>query len=115
MIIVPAHTRHQTAHSRELGRRVDDLVSEYRRDNPDATENDVRAALMRSTSFSDSADARRKRVAGVAVAAALVGAFTATASAGGKFPGGSTVTLILAIAAGVGAVAFAVVRLAQRD
>jgi hypothetical protein len=113
---IPAHTAHrETRHSRELSRRVDDVVREYRRDHPDATEADVRAALAQSApgGVSPFVD-RRKRFAAAGVMAALVGAFTATASAGGQFTS-QTWMLIVGIVVAVGAVAMLAIRLSQRD
>ena len=116
MIIIPAHSsRVETRHSRELNRRVDDVIRDYRRDHPDVTDADVSTALLRSAPGGVSRDvARRKRVAAVGVSAALVGAFTAISSSGGQF-NSQTWMLILAVVAGVGGVAIAAIRLARRD
>ena len=116
MIIVPGSTAVRASrHSRELSRRIDDAVRDYRRDNPDASEADVRAALLQSAPGSESTYVvRRKRVVAVAVAAALVGAFTAVSSSGGKFTS-PTWTLIAGVVVAVGVVAFAAIRLAQRS
>ena len=116
MIIVPLHTsRQETRHSRELSSRVDDVVRDYRRDNPDVTESDVRTALLRSAPAGDAPDVvRRRRAVGVGIAAAAVGAFTATANAGGTF-NRPTWLLVSGIVAAVGAVAFVAIRWARRD
>lgn len=116
MIIVPAVRQlNETRHSRELNKRVDQVVREYRRDHPDVTEAEVRAALLQSAPGDESPYVvRRRKVAGVGIAAALVGAFTAVSSAGGTF-NNQTWMLILGIVAAVGAVTFAAIRLARRD
>jgi hypothetical protein len=108
MIIVPGlPPMQETRHSRELNKRVDDVVREYRRDHPDMTEAEVHTALMKSAPGGVSPDvARRRRLAAIDVAAALVGAFTATASAGGNF-NSQTWLLIYGIVAAVGGVAIA--------
>ena len=116
MIIVPGlPPLQETRHSRELSRRVDDAVRDYRRINPDVTEADVRTALLQSTPAGASPDvARRRRAVGVGLAAAVVGAFTATANSGGKFTG-QTWIMILGAVAVAGAIAFVAIRIAQRD
>ena len=116
MIIVPGlPPMQETRHSRELNKRVDDVVREYRRDHPDMTEAEVHTALMKSAPSGVSPDvARRRRVAAIGVAAALIGAFTATANAGGNF-NNQTWLLIFGIVAAVGGVAIAAIRLARRD
>src|SRR5262245_10554039 len=116
MIIIPGRPALQeTRHSREMSRRVDDAIREYRREHPDATEADVRTALVQSAPSDDSPFVeRRKRFAAVGVAAALVGAFTAVSSSGGKFDS-QTWMLIVGIVAVVGAAAVLAIRLAQRD
>ncbi len=116
MIIVPGlPPLQETRHSRELSRRVDDAVRDYRRINPDVTEADVRTALLQSAPPGASPDvARRRRVAGAAMAAAGVGAFTAIASAGGDF-NNQTWLLVVGIVGAVGALAFVAIRWARRD
>ena len=116
MIILHTHQElPQTRHSRELKKRIDEVVRDYLRDHPDMKEAEVRAALMESApaGVSPVVD-RRRKAAAVGVAAALVGAFTATASAGGNF-NSQTWMLISGVVAAVGAVAFAAIRLARRD
>ena len=116
MIIVPGlPPLQETRHSRELNKRVDEVVRAYRRDHPDMTEAEVRTALMKSAPGGVSADVeRRRRFAAIGVGAALVGAFTATASAGGNF-NSQTWMLIIGVMAAVGGVAIAAIRLARRD
>ena len=116
MIIVPGlPPLQETRHSRELSRRVDDAVRDYRRDNPDVTEADVRTALLKSAPAGDAPElVRRRRIVAVALMAAAVGVFTATASAGGKFTGPAWM-VILGVVAVVAAVAIAAIRIAQRD
>jgi len=116
MIIVPGlPPLQETRHSRELSRRVDDAVRDYRRTNPDVTEADVRTALLQSTPAGMSPDvARRRKVAGAGVAAAIAGAFAASARAGGNF-NGQTWLLVVGIVGAVGALAFVAIRWARRD
>ena len=116
MIIVPGlPPLQETRHSRELSRRIHDAVRDYQRANPDTTEADVRTALLRSAPAGGAPDVvRRRRVAATAVAAAAVGAFTATARAGGKFDGNTTMAIV-GIVAVVAAIAFAIIRIGQRD
>jgi hypothetical protein len=117
MIIIPGHpaTLVETSHSRELNRRVDDVIRDYRRDHPDVTDADVSAALMRSAPGRLAPDAaRRRRAVAIGVSAALVGMFTAVAQGGGKL-NNQTWLLVCGVVAVVGAVAIAAIRLARRD
>jgi hypothetical protein len=105
----------ETRNSRELNRRVEEAIRDYRRDHPEITEAEVRAALMQSTPGSDAPGAmRRKKAVAVAIAAACVGAFTATASAGGSFTR-PTWIMIGGVVAAVAAIAVAILRMAHRD
>jgi hypothetical protein len=115
MIIIPGQPALQeTRHSRELQGRVEKAIREYQREHPDATEADVRIALMKSTP-GDAPEVQRRRTAiAVAIAAAVMGAFTATASSGGNFTS-QTWVMIFGIVAAVGGVAFAAIRLARRS
>jgi hypothetical protein len=116
MIIVPGVPElPQTRHSRELNKQVDDVVRDYRRNHPDVTDGEVRAALLRSSPAGELPGvARRKMVAGVAVGAAMAGAFAAMARSGGTFAG-ATGWMIGGIVVAVLAIAIAVLRIAQRD
>ena len=116
MIIVPGiPSMRETRHSRELNKRVHEVVREYLRDHPDMTEAEVRAALMQAAPGGLTPNVeRRRRIAAIGAAAAAVGAFTATASAGGNF-NSQTWLMIFGIVAAVGGVAIAAIRLARRD
>ncbi len=116
MIIVPGVPElPQTRHSRELNKQVDDVVRDYRRKHPDVTDGEIRAALMRSSPAGELPGvARRRKVAAVALGAAMAGAFGAMASSGGKFAG-ATGWMIGGIVVAVCAVAIVVLRIAQRD
>jgi hypothetical protein len=116
MIIVPGiPPMQETRNSRELNKRVEEAIRDYRRDHPELTEAEVRAALMQSTPGADAPGVvRRKRVLAAAIAAVCVGAFTATASAGGSFTR-PTWIMIGGVVAAVAAVAIAILRMAQRD
>ena len=118
MLIVPGlQPLQQTRHSRELGRRVEQLVRDYQRENPDVTEGDVRTALAQLTSDTSSPDTlRRKRVLAMVMAALTVGAFTAMASTGGAlFENNGMLFPIIGVVAAVCGVAFAVIRMVQRN
>ena len=119
MLIVPGlPPLQQTRHSRELGRRVEQLVRDYQRENPDVTEGDVRTALAQLTSSdAPSADAlRRKRVLAGVIAALGVGVFTAMASTGGElFQNNRMLLPIIGGVAAVAGVAMAALRLTRRD
>lgn len=86
MIIVPgAPAVQETRHSRELGRRIEQVVREYQRDNPDVSLSDVRLALMQRTPGGDAPDVvRRRRAAGLAVGAMMAGVFAYAAASGGR-------------------------------
>ena len=116
MIIVPGiPPLQETRNSRELNRRVEEAIRDYRRDHPEVTEAEVRVALMQSTPGSDAPGVvRRKKAVMVGVAAAAVGAFTAISSSGGKF-NNQTWVLVCGIVAAAAAVAFVIIRLARRD
>ena len=116
MLIVPGlPPLQQTRHSRELGRRVEQLVRDYQRANPDVTEGDVRTALAQLASGTESPDAqRRKRVLAIAIGALTVGAFTAMASTGGDlFENNRMLFPIIGVIAAVAGVAIAAIRLTR--
>jgi hypothetical protein len=116
MIIVPGATQVQeTRHSRELGRRIDQLVREYQRDHPDASLSDVRIALMQRTPGGDSPELmKRRRVLGAVIGAIGVGAFTTLAANGGRFEPSSQGWMLGIAVAIVGAMAVAL-RIARRS
>ena len=118
MLIVPGlPPLQQTRHSRELGRKVEQLVRDYQRENPDVTESDVRSALAQLTQAGEAPEAiRRRRVLGAVIGALAVGAFTAMASTGGSaFENNTMVWRIVGAVVAFGAVVFAAVRLARRS
>ena len=118
MLIVPGlPPLQQTRHSRELGRRVEQLVRDYQRENPGVTEGDVRTALAQLTAETPSPDAlRRKRVLAVVISALTVGAFTAMASTGGDlFENNRMLFPIIGVIAVVGGVAIAAIRMVHRN
>lgn len=120
MIIAPGlPPLQETRHSRELGRKIDQVVREYQRDHPDASLSDVRIALMQSTPGGDSPElVRRKRAITIAIAALGAGVFTFMASTGGGrfggFEGSTTTWRIVGVAAAVLGVAIAVIRRVRR-
>lgn len=118
MLIVPGLAPlQQTSNSRELGRRVEQVIRDYQRDHPEMTEAEVRAALVHSTPGDSPDVVRRRKVFGVAIGALTAAAFGVMASTGGgtRYSGGSGVWLIIGAVAAVCAVAFTLIRLARRN
>jgi hypothetical protein len=118
-IIVPDSAPTQTRHSRELGKRVDQVIHEFRREYPELTDDEIRAALDQATPAGAAprrgAGRRRPAVAAMAGVAAALAAGIAVAfdgSGGGGTAGdsGSGISLIVAgtIAAAVVVVALIV-------
>jgi hypothetical protein len=116
MIIAPGlPPLQQTRHSRELGRRVEQLVRDYQREHPDVSEGDVRAALAQLMSTESSEAYRRQRVLRVMIAALVaVGFGVIAASGGGRFENNQMVFRIIGLVAAVGGLAFAAIRMARR-
>lgn len=118
MLIVPGlPPMQQTRHSRELGRKVEQLVRDYQREHPDVTEGDVRTALAQLSSGGASPDGlRRKRVLVGVIGGLTAAAFAAMASTGGRGFENSTMTFrIIGVVVAVCAVALLAIRLARRD
>ena len=118
MIIVPGlPPLQQTRHSRELGKRVEQLVRDYQRENPDVTEGDVRTAMAQLSSGGPSSDTLRRKRALLAVVGGLTAAgFGMMASTGGKgFENNPLTFRIIGLIAGVCAVVFVAISLARRD
>ena len=116
MLIVPGlPPLQQTTNSRELGRRVEQVIREFQSDHPEMTEAEVRAALAQSTP-GDAELVRRRKIFGIAIGALTVAAFTVMASTGGgtRSIGGTGSWQIIAAVAAVCAVAFTLIRLARR-
>lgn len=117
MIIIPERTEPppQTPYSRELARRIEQQVRDYKREHPDLTADEVRAALMQSTPAEDSTNfMRRKRIAAIAMGAAVAGAFAVMASNSGNVAGINFGWKIVGVCAGVLAVTLAAIRIARR-
>lgn len=118
MIIAPGlPPLHQTRHSRELARRVEQAVRDYQRDNPDVTESDVRTALLQSAPGGDSPEVtRRKRVMGIVVAVLIGGVVALVASTGGgRFGEGTAVWQVVGVIAAVLAVVITAIRFTSRN
>jgi hypothetical protein len=118
MIIAPGlPPLQETRHSRELGRRIDQVVRDYQRDNPDASLSDVRIALMQIAPGAESPDmVRRKSALAVAIGALTVGAFTFMASTGGRgFDLGPMTWRIIGGGAALLGITIAVIRTARRS
>jgi hypothetical protein len=111
MMIIPGSSPlHETRHSRELGRLLDDVVREYQRTNPDVTDADVRTALLRLAP-----DDYRRRGLGVVIGVLTALAFGVMASTGGgRYAPGSLGWRILAIVGAVAGVTIVAIRLARR-
>ncbi|HEX6316356.1 MAG TPA: hypothetical protein VFZ73_15910 [Gemmatimonadaceae bacterium] len=111
MMIIPGGSPlHETRHSRELGRQLDDVVREYQRANPDVTDAEVRTALLRLAPYS-----YRRRVLAVMVGALMAVAFGVMASTGGgRYAPGTLGWRILGIMAAVAGVTIAAIRFARR-
>jgi hypothetical protein len=124
MIIVPTPppTRSATRHSRELGKRVEQLIRDYQREHPELTDDEIRAALAQSSLTSDddaqALQQRRKLVVTVAVGLAVAGLIAGTVldkGAGAASSGfGSGEWPVLSITIAVVVVAFAVIRMISR-
>ena len=118
MIIAPGlPPLHQTRHSRELARRVEQAVRDYQRDNPDVTESEVRTALLQSAPGGDAPEVmRRKRMMGLVVAVLMGGVFALVASTGGgRFGEGNAVWQVVGVIGAVIAVAITAIRFASRN
>ena|SRR5687768_16092274 len=118
MIILPGRTYEPvvTRHSRELSARIQQLVREYRSQNDDISDEELRSALQLATRATTGEDSllRRKRIMVGAVAAmvGVVGAFTA-ASSRTRTPD-DMIWLAVGGMAAVFAVVFALIRMARR-
>jgi hypothetical protein len=112
MIIIPDRPEPppQTPHSRELARRVEQEVRDYKRQHPELTEDEVRSALMQSTPAGDSTNFMvRKRIAALVIGAAVAGALGVMASnSGGNVAGINFGWKIVGVCAAVLAVAIAI-------
>ena len=118
MIIVPGlPPLQETRHSRELGRRIDEVVRDYQRAHPDASLSDVRIALMQRTPGGDSPEVvRRKRALGIAIAALGAGVFAFMAASGGgsRIDNNSMTWGIIGGVAALAGVTIAVIRMIRR-
>jgi len=116
MLIVPGFPPlQQTRHSRELSKRVEQLVRDFQRDHPELTEDEVRAALMASAPAGDAPEVvRRKRAFAVGMVAATVGAFVAVASNSGELAIRGVTWQIVGAVLAVCAVVIAAVVLVRR-
>ena len=118
MIIVPGLPPiEETKHSRELSRRIDQLVREYQRDHPDASLSDVRIALMQMAPGGDSPHVvRRRRMLSIALGALAAGVFAFIAATGGgsRFDNSSMTWRIIGGVAALLGVTIAVIRTIRR-
>jgi hypothetical protein len=118
MIIVPGRSYEPlvTRHSRELSRRVEQVVRDYQRDNDDVSDEELRSALTLATRATAGEDSllRRKRivVGAVAGAVAMVGAMVA-AGTRTRQPGDMVWVIFVVVAALAGG-AIGLLRLSRR-
>jgi hypothetical protein len=118
MIFVPAlHTHSPTHHSRELSRRIEQVVRDYQRDNPDASPSDVRIALAQLASGDSPEAVRRKQALAMVIGFLGVGAFTFMASTGGgsRFDNNTMMWGIIGGFAALLGVTIAVIRTIRRS
>ena len=112
---VPQQAPPPTARSRELGRRINDLVRDFKRDHPDVTDDEVRSALLHTapTAGANPTNARRA----IAVLVGIMAAFTAGSMVlgDGSTRAGSGVWMYVGVAIGVVGLVFAVIQFARRD
>jgi hypothetical protein len=116
MLIVPGLPPVQeTSHSRELRRRVEQVVRDYQRENSGATEADVHAAL--ALLAQDAAPGlRRRRAFAIATGALLAAGFVAMAATGGTaFQNNTLVWRVVGGAAALVAVSIALISLVRRS
>jgi len=120
MIIVPvpqqAPPPPPTARSRELGRRIDDLVRDFKRDHPDVTNDELRSALLHSAPAASGPDPRNARRAIGLLVAFLASGLAITVlmeSRSTRASGGAW--LFIGVAVGVAGLAFAVLQFVRRD
>jgi hypothetical protein len=119
MIIVPGRSYEPlvTRHSRELSRRVEQVVREYQTQNDDVSDEELRSALQLATRATAGEDSllRKKRIMVGAVAAgtAMVGAMVAATS--GVRQANDMIWLILGGVAAASGIAFAIIRTVRRS
>lgn len=107
---------HQTRHSRELARRVEQAVRDYQRENPDITESEVRTALLQSAPGGDFHDQRRRKLVVMAAAVLVGGTFAMLATTSGRgFETGTAGWRILGAAAAAAGLAIALIRVVRRS
>ena len=114
-IPVPQQAPAPTANSRELGRRIDDVVRDFKRDHPNVTDSEVRSALLHSapTAGANPTNARRA----IAVLVGIMAAFTAGSMVlgDGSTRPGSGVWMYVGVAIGIVGLVFAGIQFARRD
>ena len=112
---VPQQAPPPTARSRELGKRIDDLVRDFKRDHPDVTDDELRSALLHSAPNGrpDPTNARRSMAILGATAAVVAGGIALIQ--GSTRPGGGGAWMFIVVAAALAGLAFAVIQFARRD
>ena len=123
MMIFPGRTpvAAPTHHSRELGRRVEQVVRDYQRENSDLTAEEIRTALLHSTeNYEDEGALTRRRLRAiltVVAAAVIAGVAVMTDSgvrSGGGSGSGSTEWMVIAGVVAAVAIVIAVLRTVNR-
>jgi len=124
MMIFPGRTpvAAPTHHSRELGRRVEQVVRDYQRENSDLTAEEIRTALLHSTEVYEDESAltrlRLRRILTVVAAAVIAGVAVMSDSefvrGGGGSGSGSTEWMVIAGVVAAVAIVIAVLRTVNR-
>ena len=113
---VPQQATPPTARSRELGKRIDDLVRDFKRDHPDVTDDELRSALLHAAPTASGPNpTNARRAIGILVAFLAAGFAMTAVNGGGSTRAGSGVWMFIGVAAGVAGLAFAVIQFARRD
>ena len=115
MMIFPGRTpvAAPTHHSRELGRRVEQVVRDYQRENSDLTAEEIRTALLHSTeNYEDEGALTRRRLRAIltVVAAAVIAGVAVMTDSGVRGGNGSSSggTVWMVVAGAIAAVAIVI-------
>ena len=112
---VPQQAPPPTARSRELGRQIDALVRDFKRDNPDVTDDELRSALLHSAPTTGPDPTNARRAMGILVATMALGSAVAILIGNGPARATGGVWIFIGVAVGIAGVAFAVIQFARRD
>ena len=119
MVIIPSQpaTYAPTANSRELQRRIDQTVSEFRRERSGVKDTDVRAALTHSLNTIAGEDPRHERIAGILVAVAVLAAILVAGLVVSIQRSGTddSTMMVVGIVAGAAGITIAAIRILRRS